>query len=632
MDYADDQGEIRGFWWEAKDNAVGEAVRRMIGSINTQCRVQREDTRFYMDLCSNSNTAGNDTYSYLANGQRWGWSRRMRQNICQAGADTWMSLVAYNRTVPIYISTLGDYTLARKLEQRSRVVQSLFYDLGIFDLVPEAARDACETGTGHLFVCEQHGKPRVERPLPNELYVDDFDGRYRSPRSLFRVHFVPREKLKQMRPKLGREIDQSGGPTDNDYVDFNLRADSASRRVRVMEAWHLPSGPDAKDGRHVICTDKCVLLDEEWTRDRFPFPRLPYTNRRIGYWGQGIAERLSGTQVQLNELNDTIRDIQRLVSNATIWMDSSDEFDWEDLTNMPGQVVRSRVPPQLLRWEGTPADLFNERREIVKDAFDQEGLSQALVGGEGSSPGLTSGRAIRAEDSVKSRRFIGYIRNLEKFYMDVTEALCDVLDDIAEKDPEFALTGRARVGRQTFLKSTKWAEVSLPDGDVRVQMFPMAALPTTIEGKFAAVDEWIDRGFVAYDQALDLMEFPDVDAFKQLQNAALDLVRWQIEQLLDLQDGDMQELPIPQLLPYMSMVLDFMNKSLLVAYRMKAPEHVMRAFENYIAHCKTLQDDANAQQQAAPAAPFNPAALDPNAAAAAQLSQAQQAPAGGVAA
>lgn len=633
MDYADTQ-EIRGFWWEANDKDVAEAVRRQVGAINTQCRALREDTRFYMDLCSNSNTAGNDTYSYLANGQRWGWSRRMRDNICQAGVDTWESLVLHNRTVPIYMSVLGDYGLARKLEQRSRVLQSLFYDLGVFQLIPEAGRDAGETGTGHLYFGVEDGLPVVRRPLPNELFIDDFDGRYRLPRSMFRVHFMARERLKQMRPRLARDIDASGGPADTDYVDLNLRNDSTAKRVRVIEAWHLPSSPDAKDGRHVICTDKCVIVDEPWTRERFPFTRQVYAERRIGYWGQGLAERLSGTQIQLNELNDTIRDIQRLISNAMIWGDSTDDFDWDDLTNLPGQFIKSRIPPQLLRWEGTPQDLFQERREIKKDAFDQEGISQAMAGGEGASPGLTSGRAVRAEDSVKSRRFIKHIRSVENHYCDATERLSDVLDDITKSNPDFALAGtRARVGRQTFLKTTKWADVQLPEGiDVRVQMFPMAALPTTIEGKFAAVDEWIDRGFVAWDQALDLMEFPDVDAFKQMNNAALDLARWQIEQILDLQQDQMQELPIPQQLPYMTQLLDFMNKAFLVAYRMRAHDHVLVAFQNFIAHCKTLQDDAAANQQAAPIAPFNPAALDPNAAAAAQLSQAQPAPAGGIAA
>lgn len=628
MDYGDTQRRAE-FWWDAPKDAVGMAVIRMADSIVNQQRAQREDTRFYMDLCSNSNTAGNDTYALLSNGKRWGWDRKMRQNICAAGVDTASSLIAQNRTAPMYLTSLGDFTLSRKAEQRSRVLHSQFYDLGVYRYMPEAWRDCGEAGTGHLFGCVRNGLPHVERCLPNEVLVEDMDGRYRSPRSMYRVHFVAREQLRKLY-KDAKGIDESGGPSAHDYIDFNLRTDSCVDRVRVIEAWHLPSVKGGDDGRHIVCTDKVVLRDEPWTRERFPFVRVAYMERRIGYYGQGLAERLAGAQIQLNELNDTIRDCQRLVSNILIWMDENDDGAWEDLTNMPGQIIRSRTPPQLLRWEGTPGDLFRERQVIKEDAFDQEGLSAPMISGDGASPGVSSGRAIRAEDDVRSRRHIDPTRRLEYAYLDVTQLISDLNDECAELDPEYVVTGRARFGRQTFLRTSKWKELELPDGDVRVNMFPMAALPTTVQGKFAAVDEWIQGGFVSRPQALDLMEFPDIDAWQQLENANIDLVRWQIERLLDLAEGEPGELPIEnQDIP---MAVKFINQAFLVAYRMQAPAHVQLAFQTYLAYAKQLTDKLAAEEAAQAAPPpeaMGPAALDQNAAAAAQLAAP---PAGGMAA
>ncbi len=628
MDYGDSQRAD--FWWDANKGDVGGEVIRMVDSIVSQQRAQREDTRFYMDLCSNSNTAGNDTYAMLTNGKRWGWDRKMRQNICAAGVDTASSLIAQNRTAPMYLTTLGDFTLSRKAEQRSRVLHSQFYDLGLYRIMPEAWRDSAETGTGHIFGCVRNGRPALERCLPNEVLVEDMDGRYRSPRSMYRLHFVAREQLRKLYPTRKNDLKSSGGPSNHDYIDFNLRTDSCVDRVRVVEAWHLPSAVGADDGRHVMCTDNCVLVDENWDRERFPFARVAYMERRIGYYGQGLAERLAGSQIQLNELNDTIRDCQRLASNAMIWWDENDEGAWEDLSNMPGQVLRSRTPPQLLRWEATPGDLFRERGVIKEDAFEQEGLSPNMIAGEGGSPGVESGRAIRAEDDVRSRRHIDPTRRLENAYLDATQLISDLNDECAALDPEYVVTGRARFGRQTFLRTSRWAELALPDGDVRVSMFPMAALPTTVQGKFAAVDEWIQGGFVSRPQALDLMEFPDIDAWQQLENANLDLVRWQIEGLVELEEGEQAPLPIEnQDIP---MAVKLVNQAFLVAYRMQAPPHVQLGFQTYLSYAKQLMDKlkaAEAAQAAPPPEAMGPAALDPNAAAAAQLAGP---PAGAVAA
>ena len=42
-------------------------------------------------------------------------------------------------------------------------------------------------------------------------------------------------------------------PIDND--DREYAYDGGADQVLVTEAWHLPSGPDANDGRHVIAIE-----------------------------------------------------------------------------------------------------------------------------------------------------------------------------------------------------------------------------------------------------------------------------------------------------------------------------------------------------------------------------------------
>ena len=38
----------------------------------------------------------------------------------------------------------------------------------------------------------------------------------------------------------------------------------------ITDGWHLPSGKDADDGRHVVAVDTGALIDEPWERPEFP--------------------------------------------------------------------------------------------------------------------------------------------------------------------------------------------------------------------------------------------------------------------------------------------------------------------------------------------------------------------------
>jgi hypothetical protein len=80
------------------------------------------------------------------------------------------------------------------------------------------------------------------------------------------------------------------------------------------------------------------------------------------------------------------------------------------------------------------------------------------------------------------------------------------------------------------------------------------------------------------------------------------------------------------------MAVKLVNQAFLVAYRMQAPPHVQLGFQTYLSYAKQLMDKlkaAEAAQAAPPPEAMGPAALDPNAAAAAQLAGP---PAGAVAA
>ena len=120
-----------------------------------------------------------------------------------------------------------------------------------------------------------------------------------------------KEVLKQMFPEYKALIDQASD-TYNKFATPPY-GDGADL-VRVIESWHLPSGEEAKDGKHTICISNATLLDEKYEKDYFPFVFFRWGLRPVGFFGQGLAEQLQGLQLEINKLLRTIQVSMHLVS------------------------------------------------------------------------------------------------------------------------------------------------------------------------------------------------------------------------------------------------------------------------------------------------------------------------------
>jgi len=314
-------------------------------------------------------------------------------------------------------------------------------------------------------------------------------------------------------------------------------------------------------------------------------------------------------QIRLCELQRTVARNQDLTSLAMWLVEENSGVDEDQLTNAEGSVVTyQRNAPQLVAWQGTPADLKAEIREIISDAFEQEGLSPGMVGGELAQKGLGSARAVRAADDVSSRRQVIPTRALEGYYLQLAQGIEDANDDCAARDESYSVSGYVRAGRQQFLTSSKWADLQIPEGDCTLTVMSMSAMPTTPQGRMAAVEEYIAGGFMSKPVALSLLEFPDIEAWQSLETADLDLVDYQIDRLLD---GN-AELPIPNQDPQLAR--DLINKALMVAYRMQADFDVLDNMSRFIAYCDQLIEETAAAAGPSP----DMAAMAPNNAAAQQ--------------
>jgi hypothetical protein len=602
-------------WWKTQREIHGPLFST-VDYLESQNSAARDDVRFNMELASNFNVSG---MGYDATGSRVRTGHRMRYNLTQSACDTGASLILSSRTVPIAMTVDGDYSLARTAERWTRAIQGQMYQLKVFEIAADIGVDGLQTGTGVAIGYverDENGKPRpcIERVLPNELMVDCVDGMYRSPRSMYRSRLMPREAAIALWPKYEAQIRVAGGPSPRQFIDMFIKQDNRADFVRIVEAWHLPSGPGKNDGRHVIAIDNQDLRVEPYTADKFPLVVYRYVERRIGFWGQGLVERVMPAQVRLSELQQAKRDMQRLCSNPYMMIEENSNVSYDDMTNMPGQQVKYRgTMPQLVVFEGTPNDLSAEEAQIKQEVWEQEGFATSVQQGE-VNKGLASARAVRAADDVASRRHVMPIRLVEQMYLDFVQLIAMLNDQCAAIDPDYTVVGRYRSGGKSWIKTDRWSEIRLPENDACVNVFPISALPTTPQGAWSALEEMTQAGYIGKNMSMELMQMPDTEAFVSMNNSNLDLTRYQIDQLFD----GIPVLPIPQQFfadPAETPTL--VTQAMLVAYRMNAPQEVIDLFEQFLSHCKVLIE----ADQAPPPATIAPAALNPAAAAAMAIQQ-----------
>jgi hypothetical protein len=588
------QKKTPGRWYMAKRGEVHDAVKLHVDFIRVQQQEQRREARHFLDLYSSGNVAGlgsstprDNLLAYLATGRA-----STRFNLSAAICDTAVSMIAHAPAVPQYMTTGGDFSLMRKAEKRSQVLQSQINNLAT-DLLPRAFLDATKVGSGFIWgYLDDDGVPALERVHMNEIFVEHADGINGNPRSIHRVYLRSKELLKaKYGEKFAADIEKAPQPSDDTIKALFLDTKGSQDMVEVYESYHLRSIRDRKrdhDGRHTVCLANVDLLDEKYEHDQFPCEKVDYRERDFGYFGSGLVEATRDAQVRVNELIATVARGQNLGSTLIVANpDGGDlKVKHEQISNELMLIMDfdSAVgPPQLMKWDGTLDDLQQQIDLEFERVLMVEGLSAQQVNGEGAGKGL-SGVAVRASDDVQSRRLVSPTKRFQSFCIGVAKLLERLNDDAVEEADEggYEVRGRVMQGRRTFLQSTKWEDLAIPVGQADIVMAPMSALPTTPQGKWAAVQEWIGSGFVSKQYAMSLLQFPDIDAYADVELAHLDMAQWQIEQMLE----GKSVIPFPR--QDLMMAQDLVTKSELKAIMMGAPPEVVDAFESFLVQCSAL--------------------------------------------
>lgn len=530
-------------------------------------------------------------------------------NLVQSVIDTKVARIGQTKPAPVFLTNNADYkqrSLAKKL---NNFIQGEIYATKSYEKATEVLRDAEVEGTGCLHVYESpDSRVAVERVLLTELFIDPNEGIYGDPRRLYRAKLVDRDVLETALANWKKSTKDSDKADDiaKDFKEIVQGAQTAytdnskdssktvSDLVLVVEAWSLPSGKDSGDGRHTIACSSGIVFDEEYTKDKFPFVFLHDSKRMLGFWSQGAAERLMGTQIEINSILFTISKAIKLVGVPRIFQEKGSKVNKAAHNNEIGTIIEySGTKPSYEVAPCVPQELYDQLQRLINYGYQQEGVSQMQASSE-KPAGLDSGEAIRTYDNMAQDRMATLSRCYDNVFIDLAYLITDKAKDICERTGKYSTVYPSKNG----VKEIDLKKADLVNDKFVIQCFNMSSLPKDPAGRMQKVIEMIQGGMISIREGRRLLDYPDLQQQEMLANASEERI---LQYLDDIVESGKFEPPDP----FMDLML---AKEIVVQYynlyvSAKLEEDRAQMLRDWYSQVLALGTEASAPPQAPGMAP-----------------------------
>lgn len=518
----DERGKLAQWWLAEDEHQLAMELCGVASYLKTnqtyRMRQLAVDVRLYCGL-SVYNYAGSSTAKM--NQTRSLPDDKPTFNLIQSCTDTLVSRLSQARPQPKFLTENADYKQRHLAQQLNQFTLGEFYQTKAYDKATKILRDCITMGSGALKVYRgDDDKVCVDRVLVTDLFVDENDAINGEPQQLIQLKLVDRDKLianagtKEARATL--EATPSSYP-DNAPDNGRTTAD----QVMVVEGWHLPSGSDPKApgyvaGRHTLATVNGIIFDEPYEKMKFPFVFMHYSDPFLGFWGQGLATQLFGTQMTLNRVLYTIARAITLVGVPRVFIEQSSKVVKSHIDNQIGVICTySGTKPSYEVAPCNAPELYAERDKLIQYGFQQCGVS-AMQATAQKPQGLDSGAAIRSYDDISTDRFAELSKKYDNVFVDLAYLIAETAKDIAEDTGKYETVYPNKDGtKEINLPALKF----LKDPFV-IQCFTESALPRTPAGRIATVTEQVQAGMLTLKEGRRLMKFPDLEQNELLDNAS----------------------------------------------------------------------------------------------------------------
>lgn len=576
-------------WWDAADD--DQMCREVFSTVKylEKNQAQRRDRNLQcLRLYGNLDYAGLTPYSYTRMNSESLPENRVKLNIISSMVDTVSAKISKMKPKVTFLTTGGDFSLRDKARKLQKFVIGAFYENDIYKKHQRLFKDSTIFDIGALKHYVDKGKKKIcsERVLPTELYVDTADAMYGTPSHMYHVKYVAKEVLADLYPEQRAAILESSGTID---PAIPASMNEKNEFCVVIEGWRL-------DGRHVICTEKAMLRNKPYRKDYFPFTFERWSSPSVGFYGQSLAERLIGNQVEINKMLRTIQRSFHLGSSFKVFLEYGSKVAKEHLSNEIGSLVYYQgVKPDYYVPQTVHPEYFQHLEWLMKSSFEEAGISQLSAQSKlpaGIDGG--SGKAIREYNDLETERFILQAQEHEATFLTTAEIYIDLARDMGDYE--------VKAESKRFIESINWNEIDLEDNEFVMQMFPTSSLPQTPSGRLAYVRELMQDGFVDQAWALSLLELPDLDTFTNLKTAPLEDILDTLEQVL--YKG---HFVTPEPFQNLDLGIDIFQSAYLQARKDRAPEARLELMRRWITLAQSMLDASRTAMKASQPPPMIPA-------------------------
>ena len=326
------------------------------------------------------------------------------------------------------------------------------------------------------------------------------------------------------------------------------------------------------------------MLDEEYEREFFPFARIVWSEPIQGWYGISLAERIAGTQRELNRRNWQINRSLDQAASPTTYVGMADANLAVKSTNRIGNiaVVKGNTPVTVAAPIVNP-ETYQSARDLKASAFEESGVSRMAA--QAAKPaGIDSGVAMREYRDQTTQRFAIQEAAFERLYLDVVLLVVEECKALAGDAP--AIARKSRFGS----KKIKWSQVDM--GETKVSIMAASTLSKTPAGREQTVIEWAQAGIVSQDEARRLLRHPDLERSMSLYDAAIEDVECCLEEIAD------GEMLVPEPFQNMSMIVWRGQMQYLGWKNDGAPEEILENLRQFIIHAAFIVANQNAPQGA----------------------------------
>jgi hypothetical protein len=565
-------------WWTLEDKDVYEGVFAAINAIEKQQSQRMEQNLRFERLYANkeivSLKAGNH---YRIGDPKTFLDARMTYNVTKSCVDAACAKISKEKPRPLFLTENGKWALQQRAKRLSQFVQGTFSMMGtgtgenksLYGIGRQCFKDAGKFGTGatHFFSPKNIGQVKAERAFIDEILIDEIEATYGNPRTIHRKRQVYRDVLLKLYPKYARYIEEV------DVTEAQVKIDNfGADMIDVVESWHLPSVEGASDGRHAICIKNCTLDVEVYEEDYFPFLFQRWCMPTLGFYGSGIIEEVIGIQLEINKILRTMRIAQHLCAVPQVWLEYQSKTVSSKVDNTIGGLkYYTGKPPLFLIPNAMNKEMYDHLERLYQKAYELTGISQISASGK-TPAGLDAAVAIREVKETENERFALQQEMYEDYFMDATRLIIKMCRKLTKEGKEPVV--QFKDGNS--MKNIKFSEVDIDEKNISVRAYPTNFLPSTPAGKLQDVTELVKSGFYTQEEALELLDYPDLKKINNLKTSSRDDVLKVIEKIIESEQYQPPE-------PYMNLEL---AKNLSQSYYLRcrcdgAPEKVLELLRQF---------------------------------------------------